>query len=728
MNHTSYRDYLAAKEIRYTGTGLDWSPCLASGLWDFQAAITQRMVEQGRGAVFADCGLGKTRIELEWARHCVEAGHRVLYLTPLAVAPQIVAEAAEMAIFLDSIEVANYQRLHRYDPADFGAIVLDESSILKALDGVTRRALTAFVAEGDIDLRLAATATPAPNDVMELLNHADWLGIMSADQARALWMVNDGDHTSKWRLKGHAAADFWRWVRSWAATCRTPADMGCGVPASFVQPPPYRIVEAFHTKEADAPSGRLFADTSGISALRQSRRDGLAEAVQVIAGAVAAEPDESWVIWCELNAESEAVAKAIPGAVEIRGGDPIETKEAVLNGFAAGEHRVLVSKPSMTGHGLNWQHCARMAWISAGYSYEQWYQAIRRCWRQGQRREVRVLVTGGEASRHALAVLRRKEDEAMMIYNAPAGDIRPTPKVEMMPDGGPPAAHTESGEKWKLMLGDSVDTVRILDDESVGLSVFSPPFPGMYVYTDDPRDMGNSHKIEEMVEGFGYLARAMRPKIMPGRSVLIHLTQGVAQKVRDGFIGLRDFRGAMIAEMVSAGYTHYGEITVDKNPQAKAARTKDRGLLFVQLEKDSALMHMALADIVLHFRAPGDNTEPVAPECTREEWIRWARPVWAGADTDDDGILETDTLNAAFGRLPEDERHICPLQLGLIRRIVRLWSNRGDLVYSPFAGIGSEGVVAISLGRRFVGGELKRSYFNVAVSLIRAAAAQGSLF
>ena len=198
---------------------------------------------------------------------------------------------------------------------------------------------------------------------------------------------------------------------------------------------------------------------------------------------------------------------------------------------------------------------------------------------------------------------------------------------------------------------------------------------------DDPADMGNVTSIGEMVEGFGHLAGRMLPKMMPGRSCLIHITQACAQKLRDGYIGLRDFRGPMIAEMVLHGWTHYGEITIDKNPQARAVRTKARGLMFATLDRDAAEMHVAMPDMILHFRAPGDNPEPVKPECTREEWIRWARPVWTAADDDDDGIAETDTLNAAIGREASDERHICPLQLGLIRRAVRLWSNRGDLVY-----------------------------------------------
>ena len=241
------------------------------------------------------------------------------------------------------------------------------------------------------------------------------------------------------------------------------------------------------------------------------------------------------------------------------------------------------------------------------------------------------------------------------------------------------------GDGWLLALGDSVETIQNVDSNSVGLSVFSPPFPGMYVYTDDDRDMGNVTSIEQMVEQFAYLtgSDALQRVLMPGRSVLIHITQAVAQKVRDGFVGMRDFRGQLIAMMVAQGWIHYGEITIDKNPQAKAIRTHDAGLLFASLRRDAALMHVAMPDMLLHFKAPGDNATPVLPDVTNEEWIKWARPVWASRDTDSAGIRETHTLNAVDARSPEDERHICPLQLDLIKRVIRpLVQSWRDVVYS----------------------------------------------
>lgn len=311
-----------------------------------------------------------------------------------------------------------------------------------------------------------------------------------------------------------------------------------------------------------------------------------------------------------------------------------------------------------------------------------------------------------------------------------------------------------TGKDWTLYLGDSVKTIDNLKDDSIGLTVFSPPFPGMYVYTNSPHDMGNVTDIDQMVDQFAFLMgkdklyRAM----MPGRNVFIHITQGVAQKGRDGYIGLKDFRGKIIQMMSDIGWIYYGETVIDKDPQLKAMRTKDHGLMFKSLVTDAARMHCALPDQLLQFRKPGDNPEPIRAGkhlgaegwVTNFEWILWARPVWYAADyqpgtwrvdyngdSNPDGIRETDVLNVRQARDTDDERHLCPLQLPVIDRVVKVWSNPGDIVYSPFAGIGSEGVVALQNGRAFVGGELKKSYWRSAVQNLQNAVAengQQSLF
>lgn len=281
-----------------------------------------------------------------------------------------------------------------------------------------------------------------------------------------------------------------------------------------------------------------------------------------------------------------------------------------------------------------------------------------------------------------------------------------------------------TGDDWTLTNGDCVEGVAALADESIGLSIYSPPFLSLYTYSATERDMGNCASSAEFFEHFGYLLRELLRVTKPGRHTCVHVAQVAAMLERDGYIGLKDFRGDTIRAYIDAGWIYHGEVCIDKDPQAQAIRTKAKGLLFVQMRKDSSWSRPALADYILVFRKPGTNTEPIQPDITNEQWIEWARPIWYG-------IRESDTLHVAEARGDDDERHICPLQLGTIERCIRLWSNPNDLILSPFTGIGSEGYEAVRLGRRFVGFELKPQYAEVAAKNLDAAVAakaQGSLF
>jgi DNA modification methylase len=280
------------------------------------------------------------------------------------------------------------------------------------------------------------------------------------------------------------------------------------------------------------------------------------------------------------------------------------------------------------------------------------------------------------------------------------------------------------GDTWSLVQGDCVDGVAALAADSVDLSVYSPPFISLFTYTASERDMGNCATPAEFFAHFGFLQRELLRATKPGRLTCVHVAQVPAMLERDGYIGLKDFRGQTIEAFAANGWIYHGEVCIDKDPQAQAIRTKAKGLLFVQMRKDSSWSRPALADYILIFRKPGDNAVPIVPDITNDQWIEWARPIWYG-------IRESDTLQVVEARAEEDERHICPLQLGTIERCIRLWSNPGELVLSPFAGIGSEGYEAIRLGRRFVGFELKPTYAAVAVKNLQAAEQakrQGALF
>lgn len=273
------------------------------------------------------------------------------------------------------------------------------------------------------------------------------------------------------------------------------------------------------------------------------------------------------------------------------------------------------------------------------------------------------------------------------------------------------------GEGWWMMLGDSCERMNELARSSIDLSIFSPPFDSLYTYSPTSRDLGNSSSREEFFEHFAFVIRDLLRVTKPGRLTCVHVQQVATTKAVHGVVGLTDFRGQVIAAFQQKGWIFTGEVTIDKDPQAQAIRTKAQSLMFVQLHRDSAKSRPALADYLLIFRAPGENKVPVDTDVDNETWIEWARPIWRG-------IRESDTLNARMAREDADERHIAPLQLPLIERCVRLWSNPGETVFSPFAGIGSEGVKSVEYGRKFIGIELKRSYWETAVENLDAATKQ----
>lgn len=289
-----------------------------------------------------------------------------------------------------------------------------------------------------------------------------------------------------------------------------------------------------------------------------------------------------------------------------------------------------------------------------------------------------------------------------------------------MSDPQPYITDESHGECWRLLLGDSCERLAELPDESIDLAVYSPPFASLYTYSPSERDLGNCVNTDEFIEHYRYVLDHKYRLLKPGRNSAVHVQQVSILKSREGYTGLQDFRGAVIQAHIDAGFIYYGEITVDKDPQLQAVRTKSQALMFVQLRRDSIMSRPALADYVLIFRKPGDNAVPIETDLDNDTWIEWARPVWYG-------IREMATLNPGSGAEDADERHICPLQLPLIERCVRLWSNKGETVLSPFAGIGSEGYVAIKHGRRFVGIELKPSYWQTACENLAKAEYEASL-
>jgi DNA modification methylase/superfamily II DNA or RNA helicase len=725
---SSYQAFLDAKRLIAPSAGREVDPDdLHPSLFGFQRDLVRWALRKGRAALFADTGLGKTRMQLEWARH---SGQRTLILAPLAVTNQTIREAATVGLHdgldiayareagpgLPDIVVTNYEMLDRFDPASFGAVVLDESSILKAYDGKTRtRIIEAFA---DTPMRLACTATPAPNDIAELANHAEFLGVLSRVEMLATFFVHDD---KGWRLKGHAREPFWRWLASWGMSLRRPSDLG--YPDDGYLLPPLRVHR--HVVDADwSPDGQLFAyGLGGITDRAAIRKSTLVDRADFAAEVIGAKPDEQWLVWCGLNDEANAITERVEGAVNVEGSWSPDAKADALTRFADGRLRVLVTKPSIAGFGMNFQACAQMVFLGLSDSFEQYYQATRRCWRFGQTHPVDVHVVISDPERVVFDNVLRKEQEALQMQEELVGQVAAYEQAEVAQAGERMEYATDavSGPDWTLLLGDSAERLAELPDQSVDLSIFSPPFQSLYVYSPTERDLGNSASPDQFWTHYGYISAELLRVTRPGRNVCVHVAQVTTTKAGDGVIGLRDFRGDMIRHMTDAGFVYHGEVCIDKDPQAQAIRTHSKSLLFVQLRKDASWLRPALADYVLVFRAPGDNQVPVKPDISNEEWIEWARPIWYG-------IRESDTLNVRPARSADDERHICPLQLGTIERCVRLWSNKGETVLDPFAGIGSTGFEALRHDRRFVGVELKPEYFNVARgNLSRAGSADDRL-
>lgn len=406
-----YQSFLRSKQRIFTGAGIVDAD-LPSALYDWQRAIVRWALKKGRASLFCDCGLGKTPMQLAWAQ---ATGQRTLILAPLCVAEQTVREGAKFGIPVlyapdqihirdASIVITNYERLEKFDVSAFGAVVLDESSILKAFDGKTRTKLIETFK--DTPYRLCCTATPAPNDIAELANHAEFMGLMTRAEFLATWFVHDDEG---WRMKRHAVQPFYRWLASWALAVCKPSDLGYADDGFIL--PPLRIHDCLVPVESSGES--LFPElgTKGIGGRLKARRGSLEARLDATSNLVH-ERGVPWLVWCGLNQESQRLAAELPGAVEVKGDDTYAEKVGAVLNFCDGRTKKLVSKVRILGYGLNFQHCAHMVFVGLGDSYEQYYQAIRRCWRFGQTKPVDVHVVVSEAEALIVENVRRKEATA----------------------------------------------------------------------------------------------------------------------------------------------------------------------------------------------------------------------------------------------------------------------------------------------------------------------------
>jgi len=707
-----YQKFLQSKQKNHVLSGFKVAKSkLNSNLFDFQKFIVLRALLAGKYAIFADCGLGKTLMQLEWARLVsLEVKKPVLILAPLAVTGQTIEEGKKFHIDVckydgsnSPIQVSNYEQLENIDSSLFGGIVLDESSILKNFEGATKKLILDLFK--DTPYKLACTATPSPNDPMELGNHSEFLDVMSRNEMLAMYFVHDGGETAKWRLKGHATKLFYQFIGTWAIMLNSPNDIG--FPMDGYDLPSLNIIEE-QIKTPKRDNGSLFNDaiisaTNFNAELRLTKEVRLKRVVEI----VNSRPDENFIIWIKQNEEGDMLRKMIPDAIEVKGSDSNEWKEKHLLGFAHNEFRVLISKTKIASFGMNYQNCRNQIFASLDFSFEGLYQAIRRSYRFGQKNEVNIFLITTDTMSNVKQSIDTKQNQFKIMQDEMSHAIN-----ENLNGGKLKSASYDTeevkNEFYHIKRGDCVRLISEVENESVGLSVFSPPFAELYTYSSHLEDMGNSKDYNEFLVQFGFLIKELHRVMMQGRNVCVHCMDLPIQKGKHGFIGLRDFSGLLLRAFEDAGFVYASRITIWKDPVVEMQRTKALGLLHKQVKKDSTMSRVGIPDYVMIFRKDGERSNPVTnTDIPVDLWQKYASPVWM--DIDYGNTLQ----GYRNGREENDEKHICPLQLDTIERLIHLYSNKGDVVFTPFMGIGSEVYQAVKMGRKGIGFELKESYYDL---------------
>jgi DNA modification methylase len=678
-------------------------------MFNFQNWIVKWSLRKGRSAIFGDCGLGKTLMQSEWGRQVVGFTRKpVLILAPLGVTQQTIEEGQKFNIEIEKynhqtrngIYISNYEQIDNIETEIFGGIVLDESGILKNFEGKTKNSIINYFSQ--TPYKLACSATPSPNDPMELGNHAEFLNVMSRNEMLAMFFTHDGGETSKWRIKGHAWKKFWQWVSRWAVMFQKPSDIGFS--AIGYDLPELNLIE--RTIQTPARhNGMLFNETA-ISAtnfnreLRITKIERLSEAAEIVKSS-----DENFIVWLKQNEEADLFKEMVPESIEVRGSERTEIKEMKLLGFAKNEFRILVTKTKIAQFGLNFQNCHNQIFASLDFSFEALYQAIRRSYRFGQTKPVNIYIITTDTMQNVINSIRRKEQQFKEMQ---AEMIEAMNEITSFTENTTEVINEYKDSDCHLIKGDCVEMIEKISDNSIGFSIFSPPFASLYTYSDKIADMGNSKTYDEFFFAFDLLVKQLHRVMWEGRNVAVHCMDLPIQKGREGYIGLRDFSGMIRESFERAGFIYHSKVTIWKDPVVEMQRTKALGLLHKQVKKDSAMSRVGLPDYLMVFRKRGENLHPIKCNIPVDVWQKYASPVWYD-------INYSKTLNGRAGRSENDEKHICPLQLETIERAIHLWSSEGDTVFTPFGGIGSEVYQALKMNRKAKGIELKDSYFDVMV-------------
>lgn len=761
---------------------------LNASLFKFQSAIVRWALQRRCAAIFADTGLGKSRMELAFADAVVAIEGpdtcKVMIFTPLCTTQQLVDEAAKMGLASQvkavrsmdqvsgaSIYVANYEIADKFDMSHFKCVVLDESSILKHKECKTGQWLISKSQQAPY--RLCLTATPCPNDYAEIMNQAAFLGVATHDYLLNTFFQRI-DNT-KVRMRPHAMKPFATWLSTWSVWVSSPADLGfhdeaamyelpkLSIEYEVVEIPADRVQEAIAATEDAAPTEtgtkkpkKKGAVMGGFENRIKCRRMTLEDRIKACAAMVNAD-DSPWVVWCTLNDESHELAKLIQGAVELTGADPQAKKDAALRAFASGEKRVLVTKSEIAGFGLNWQHCHNMVFVSFTDSYESMYQAIRRCYRFGQTREVKVKIITTSVEKAVQDNIARKDREVSAIKTlmmrhmhahwTDAGPRGAAAKPEAACQGICESRIVETGNA-RMIQGDCVAAMaEHMGEASVDYIVFSPPFQSLYRYSPDVCDVSNCANESQFEEHMRFVAKQLLRVLKPGRLMSFHCMNIPRRRLEHGDAcanSIIDLRGQLVRIFEAAGFLLQSEVCVFRDPVQAMYRTKAQGLFYKTFCGDASIARQALPDYVITMRKPGSNAVPIVhaagPSNPMEKWIKLASPVWhvnhsntlnvkksvatAACGAGDFGSTQGDssTDDAGAPASPddceietEDQKHPTPLQLEVIENCVDLWTNEGEIVLDPFSGIGSVGHVCKRLGRKYVGIELVDKYFEASL-------------
>jgi DNA modification methylase len=724
----TYEEFLDSKIKRIQDSGFEIEDSkLNSNLFDFQRFIVKRALKAGRYAIFADCGLGKTLMQLEFAYQVTEfTKSKVLILAPLAVKAQTIAEANKFGVDLSNIDINNYEQLENIDVSIYSGIVLDESSILKNFTGVYKNLIIDKFKE--TKYKLACTATPSPNDLNEIGNHSEFLNVLDSQDMRSRWFIRD-EGMNNYRLKGHAKKDFFGWVASWSTMICSPSDLGFNG-NDYVLPDLNFIEKEVKTKTRD--SYKMFNDVSVNATnfnqeLRLTKIERLTEVVEIVNNS-----KENFIIWVKQNEEADYLKNLIPDAKEVRGNDAPELKEKLLIGFGKNEFRVLITKSKIAQFGLNYQNCHNQIFASLDFSFESLYQSIRRSYRFGQKNQVNIYLITTDTMQNVINTIKQKEAQFLEMQSEMNKNIN-SERYGLLNE----YEYKEfKNNSVFLMKGDTNIEIKRIPDNSIDLIIFSPPFSSLFTYSNYIHDMGNNESHADFFKQYEFLLKELYRILKPGRIMACHTKDLGVYKNSSGYTGMYDFTGEhneAVLNMIpnewsndttranhkateNAGFKFHSKITIWCDPVLEMQRTKTQRLLYKTVTSDSTKTGIGMAEYVTIFKkwdgSNEENWEAVKnlnkQNFPLDTWQKWASPVWMD-------IKRTDVLNGQEGTAMGDEKHIAPLQLEVIHRIINLWSNEGETIFTPFLGIGSEAYVSVKNNRKAIGCELKDSYFDVAV-------------